>query len=153
MQRRSFLKGSLATSSLVIAAGAGLIIPGQVLAADYPQAAFEKKSVNEALNSLMGIADAADSSDITVSAPEQAENGASVPIKISVTGKAEIIAVAVEGNAKPLVMAVSLGAGANSYLSGRIKMSKSSRVIAYAKVDGSVIKAAQEVKVTVGGCA
>ncbi len=152
MQRRSFLQGSLATSTLLIAAGAGLLQPGQVVAADYPKAAFDKKAINEALNTFMGVADAADSGDITLIAPDQAENGASVPVKVSVNGKAEAIAVVVEGNIKPLVIAASIGADANSFLSGRIKMGESSLVTAYAKTDGGLIKTGKQVKVTVGGC-
>ena len=152
MKRRSFIKGSLATSSLVIAASAGLLQPGQVLAADYPAAAFDADAASDALSAIMGSGDASDSGDIVLKAPVQAENGAVVPVKVTVPGGAEAIALVVEGNPKPLVLAATLGAGANGFLSGRIKMGKTSNVVAYAKTAAGIIKASQEIKVTVGGC-
>lgn len=152
MKRRSFIKGSLATSALTIAAGAGLLKPTQVLAADYPQAAFETKTPADAVSAVMGTADAADSGDITLKAPVQAENGAVVPIKVAVSVPTEAIAVVVAGNPSPLVMTANMGNGSGGTLEGRIKMGKTSDVVAYAKTANGVIKASSEVKVTVGGC-
>ncbi len=152
MKRRSFLKGTLATSTLSIAAGAGLLQPTEVLAADYPTAAFDADDAATAVAEMMGSGDAADSADITLKAPVQAENGAVVPMKVTTSGPAELIALVVEENPKPLVLAAHLGENTNGFLSGRIKMGKSSNVVAYAKMGGKVIKASQEVKVTVGGC-
>lgn len=151
MQRRSFLKGSLATTTLSIAVGSGLLHSTNVLA-DYPMAAFDADDAMAALKDVLGSGDASDSGDITLKAPVQAENGAVVPVKISTSVPVEAIALVVEGNPKPLVMAAQLGSGTNGVLSGRIKMGKSSNVVAYAKTSGGVIKAGQEVKVTVGGC-
>ncbi len=151
MKRRSFLKGSIATSSLAIAASAGLLHPTAVLA-DYPMAAFDADDAMTAVADIMGSSDASDSGDINLKAPVQAENGAVVPVKVSTNVAVESIAIVVEGNPKPLVLAAALGAGANGVLSGRIKMGKTSNVVAYAKTAGGVIKASQEVKVTVGGC-
>lgn len=151
MKRRSFLKGSLATSTLSIAAGAGLLHPTAVLA-EYPMAAYDADDAGTALNSLFGTGDAADSGDIVLKAPVQAENGAVVPIKVSTSVPSEVIAIVVEGNPKPLVLSAALGAGANGNLSGRIKMGKTSNVVAYAKTANGVIRTSQEVKVTVGGC-
>ena len=151
MKRRSFLKGSIATSTLTIAASAGLLHPTSVLA-DYPAAAFDADDAMAAVNGILGSSDASDSGDIQLKAPVQAENGAVVPIKVSTSVAAEAIAIVVEGNPRPLVLAATLGAGANGVLSGRIKMGKSSNVVAYAKTAGGIIKAGQEVKVTVGGC-
>lgn len=151
MKRRSFLKGSIATSTLTIAASAGLLHPTSVLA-DYPTAAFDADDAAVAVSDIMGSSDASDSADIQLKAPVQAENGAVVPVKVSTSGATEAIAIVVEGNPKPLVLAATMGAGANGLLSGRIKMGKTSNVVAYAKTAGGVIKASQEIKVTVGGC-
>lgn len=151
MKRRSFLKGSLATSTLSIAAGAGLLNPTAVMAA-YPTAAFDTEDAATAISDVLGSSDAKDSGDIVLKAPVQAENGAVVPVKVTTSVPTEAIALVVEGNPKPLVLAATLGAGANGALSGRIKMGKTSNVVAYAKTSGGVIKATQEVKVTVGGC-
>jgi sulfur-oxidizing protein SoxY len=151
MKRRSFLKGSIATSTLTVAASAGLLHPSSVFA-DYPMAAFDQEDAMAAVSGMFGSNDAAESGDIQLKAPVQAENGAVVPVKVSTSVPAETIIIVVEGNPRPLVMAAALGAGANGVLSGRIKMGKTSNVMAYAKTAGGVIKTSQEVKVTVGGC-
>jgi sulfur-oxidizing protein SoxY len=151
MKRRSFLKGSLATSTLSIAAGAGLLHPGAVLA-DYPMAAFDADGAMDAIADVLGSSDASDSADITLKAPVQAENGAVVPVKVTTNTPVESIALVVEGNPKPLVLTANFSEGANGFLSGRIKMGKSSNVVAYAKTADGIIKTAQEIKVTVGGC-
>ena len=151
MKRRSFLKGSLATSTLTIAASAGLLQSSTVFA-EYPQAAFDADDAAMAVEGVLGAGEAADSGDIVLKAPVQAENGAVVPIKVTTSVPAEAIAVVVEGNPKPLVLSATLGEGANGLLSGRIKMGKSSNVIAYAKTANGIIKTSQEIKVTVGGC-
>jgi sulfur-oxidizing protein SoxY len=151
MKRRSFLKGSIATSTLSVAVSAGLLHPASVFA-EYPMAAFDADDAMTAVSGIVGSGDATESGDIVLKAPVQAENGAVVPVKASTSVAAEAIAIVVEGNPKPLVLAAALGAGANGVLSGRIKMGKSSNIVAYAKTAGGVIKASQEVKVTVGGC-
>ena len=151
MKRRSFLKGSLATSTLSVAAGAGLLHPVSVFA-DYPTAAFDADDAMMAVEGVLGAGEATDSDDITLKAPVQAENGAVVPVKVTTTSPVESIAIVVEGNPKPLVLSASLGESMNGFLSGRIKMGKSSNVVAYAKTADGIIKTSQEVKVTVGGC-
>ena len=150
MKRRSFLKGSIATSTLTVAAGAGLLHPASVLA-DYPTAAFDAEDSMAAVSDFLGSGDATESGDVQLKAPVQAENGAVVPVKATTSGAAEAIAIIVEGNPRPMVMAATFS-NANGFLSGRIKMGKTSNVVAYAKTSGGLIKATQEVKVTVGGC-
>ena len=78
MQRRTFLKGSLASSAVAVAVGAGLLSPRAVLAA-WPKQAFEARSVQDAMSSLFGSAQSAPSGDIKIKAPDIAENGAVVP--------------------------------------------------------------------------
>ncbi|MGD8484273.1 MAG: thiosulfate oxidation carrier protein SoxY, partial [Thioalkalispiraceae bacterium] len=81
MQRRTFLKGSLAGSAVAVAVGAGLLSPRAVLAA-WPKSAFEAKNVQDAMNGLFGSAQSAPSSDINIKAPDIAENGAVVPVSV-----------------------------------------------------------------------
>ena len=57
LQRRIFLKGTLATSILSVAAGAGLLAPKQVLAA-WPKEAFTAKEMPAALDALLGAKNA-----------------------------------------------------------------------------------------------
>ena len=150
--RRTFLKGTVAGSVLAVAASAGLLTPTRVLAAAWPAAAFDAKSVDDALKSLYGTSAAADSKAITIKAPIQAENGAVVPIAVSTSlANVEAIAIMVAGNNQPLVANVNLN-GAVGYFSARMKMGKTSDVKVVVKSGGKLHMATQQIKVTVGGC-
>ena len=152
MQRRSFLKGTLAGSAVAVAAGAGLLSPRSVLAA-WPQGAFEAKSVQDAMSSLYGSADSTASSDIQIKAPDIAENGAVVPVSVttSIAGVSGIALIA-EKNGQPLAANFELSGSAKGHVSTRIKMGKTSDVIAVVKAGGKMYSARKNVKVTIGGC-
>jgi len=152
MQRRSFLKGTLAGSAVAVAVGAGLLSPRTVLAA-WPKAAFEAKNVEDAMNKLFGSAENTPSGDIKIKAPDIAENGAVVPVSISTSlGNVDSIAVIAEKNGTPLASNFKLGANAIPNVSTRIKMGKTSDVIAVVKANGKAYSARKNVKVTIGGC-
>lgn len=152
LHRRTFLKGTLAGTVVAAAAGAGLLAPTRVLAAEWPKGAFDSQSVADAIKSLYGSAGTAASGDIKIKAPIQAENGAVVPISVSTTlPSVSAISVHVEKNARPLVANVSL-TGAAGYFSARMKMGKTSDVLAVVKSGGKLYSAKQTIKVTVGGC-
>lgn len=149
--RRVFLKGSLAASAVGVAVGAGLLTPRAVLA-EWPEAAFKAKSVDAALSEALGASDAADSADVTLRAPDIAENGAVVPITVETgMGDVEEIAILVEKNEQPLVTTFNL-ASASPFLSTRIRMGETSNVFGVVKSGGKLYKAHKEVKVTIGGC-
>jgi len=152
MQRRTFLQGSLAGSAVAVAVGAGLLSPRAVLAA-WPQGAFEAKSVQDAMNGLFGAADSTTSADISIKAPDIAENGAVVPVSVdtSISG-ANRIAILAEKNGQPLAASFDLGASAKGSVSTRIKMGKTSDVIAVVDAGGKRYAARKNVKVTIGGC-
>lgn len=148
MKRRTLLKTSLATS-VVLAAGS--VIPGRVLAA-YPKAAFENKDAAAAIAGVHGMSDYAESGDIKIKAPEIAENGAVVPVQVtSSIANTESISIVVSGNPTPMIASFNLH-GAEGFVSTRIKMGKTSDVLAVVKAGGSLHAAKQEVKVTIGGC-
>ncbi len=151
MKRRAFLKGSMAGSVLAIAAGAGLLRPTQVMASQWPDKAFKARNLADAVNSLYGSSDVADSKAIKIRAPLQAENGAKVPIQILTDLPAESIAVFVKENAMPLAGRANLR-NASGFFSTRIKMGKSSDVVAVIKSKGKLHSTKLAIKVTVGGC-
>ena len=152
INRRTFLKGTLAGGVVAVAAAAGLMKPTRVLAAAYPAAAFDAKSIDDALKGLYGTASTADSKAITIKAPLQAENGAVVPITVSTSlPNAESIAILVKENGTPLVASVAL-TGASGFFSARMKMGKTSDVKVAVKSGGKLHVATQQIKVTVGGC-
>ena len=152
MKRRVFLKGSLASGMVAVAVGAGMLSPRQVLAA-WPKDAFEAKNVNDAMNGLFNTDLAPASDAIKLDAPDIAENGAVVPVKITVDMKnVESISIIAENNQTPLIASFNLAASAHGFISTRIKMGKTSNVIAVVKAGGKVYSARKEVKVTIGGC-
>jgi sulfur-oxidizing protein SoxY len=150
--RRTFLKGTLASGGVAVAVGAGLLTPSTVLAA-WPKAAFEAKGVDDTLTALLGGKDHSASGDIKIKAPDIAENGAVVPVSVTAAQSGiESISILAAANASPLAASFNLGANAEGYVSTRIKMGKTSDVIAVVKAGGKVYSASKAVKVTIGGC-
>jgi len=151
-KRRTLLKGTLAAGAVGVAASAGLLAPRTVLAA-WPKAAFGAKGVDASLTALYGKGSAADSKSIKIKAPDIAENGAVVPVTISSTiSNAESISIFVAKNPQPLTSSYALGSGTQAFVGTRIKMGKTSDVVAVVKAGGKLYTAKKEVKVTIGGC-
>jgi len=150
--RRTFLKAGMATGTVAVAVGAGLLTPASVLAA-WPKKAFETKKMDEAIKILNGSANAANSKDITVEAPDIAENGAVVSVTVKTKlANVENITILVPENASPLASSYILGKQTDGFVTGRIKMRKTSDVIAIVKAGGKLMTAKKPVKVTLGGC-
>lgn len=148
--RRNVLKGATGAGAVAVAVAAGLITPARVLAA--PRAAFDAKGMADTFKA-MGISAPADSKDITIKAPDIAENGAVVPVEVtSAIPGTSAIAIFAEKNAQPLVADFALMGGAQGFISTRIKMANTSLVRAVVTAGGKTYTAAKEVKVTIGGC-
>ncbi|WP_394180610.1 thiosulfate oxidation carrier protein SoxY [Yoonia maritima] len=90
---------------------------------------------------------------LTLTAPEIAENGNTVPISVDAPG-AEAIMIFAAGNPTPAVATFTFGPLAASQMaSTRIRLAGTQDVVAVARMaDGSFVEARQEVKVTIGGC-
>ena len=149
--RRNILQGAGTAGVVGVAVMAGLLKPGMAFAA-WNKAGFEAKDMGGAMGAVGGGA-AAGSGDISVKAPDIAENGAVVPVEIEskIAGTSRIAIVA-EKNGFPLVADFNLMNGADGYVSTRIKMGATSNVIAVVHAGGKAYKAHKEVKVTIGGC-
>ncbi|MDJ1006249.1 MAG: thiosulfate oxidation carrier protein SoxY [Paracoccaceae bacterium] len=91
--------------------------------------------------------------ELTITAPEIAENGNTVPISISAPG-AVMVAIFAEGNPVPNVATFNFGPlNPTRSASTRIRLATTQNVVAIAKMeDGSFQRASAEVKVTIGGC-
>ncbi|HDK38035.1 MAG TPA: thiosulfate oxidation carrier protein SoxY [Thiolapillus brandeum] len=149
-KRRVFLKGSLAAGTL--GAAAGLLTPGMVLAA-WNKTAFTAKGIDEAIAAAAGSPTTAPSTDITIKAPDIAENGAVVPVSVSTKiDGVESISMLVEKNSTPLSAVFHLPKGTLPDVSTRVKMGKTGDVIAVVKANGKLYSARKSVKVTIGGC-
>ena len=109
-------------------------------------------ATDDLIAEFTGGADLADTG-ITLTAPEIAENGNTVPIEVSAPGASEIVVFAT-GNPVPPVAQFSFGPLAGSQTAAtRIRLAKTQDVVAVARMaDGSFARATQLVKVTIGGC-
>lgn len=149
--RRNVLKGAGSAGVVSVAVMAGLLKPGLAFAA-WNKAGFEAKDMGTALNAVGGSGAVA-SGDISVKAPDIAENGAVVPVEItSNIAGTDGIAIIAEKNGLPLVADFNFMNGAEGYVSTRIKMGTTSNVVAIVTAGGKTYKAHKEVKVTIGGC-
>lgn len=145
--RRSLLK---TTSAFGILLAAGLVTGRQVLAATGREG-FEAKTLAEALATLGGTA--VDSKDITITAPDIAENGAVVPVGVvSAIPNTEQIYLFVEKNPNPLAAVFSFPADTAAQVQARLKMGQSTNVVVVVKAGGKLYSASKETKVTLGGC-
>ena len=90
---------------------------------------------------------------VTLTAPEIAENGNTVPIEVSAPGAVSIVMLA-DGNPTPAVATFNFGPlAASQRASTRIRLAGTQNVVAVAKMqDGSFQMAKANVKVTIGGC-
>ena len=150
--RRKFLKTSAMTGAVVAGIGAGILSPRNVMAA-WPKPAFDATDVNAALTGALGSTDMTESADIDVKAPDIAENGSVVPITItSKIPGTESITILLPGNNTPLAATFTLSARTEGFVSTRVKMGKTSNVVAVVKAKGKLYTAKKEVKVTIGGC-
>jgi sulfur-oxidizing protein SoxY len=151
--RREWLKSGGGATLLTLLAAAGWLKPDEALAQAWNKAAFEAKTMDEALKAL-GTGAPAASKDITfVSTPDIAENGAVVPIGIaSAIPKTEAIAILIEKNPSTLTANFDIPPGTDPAISTRVKMAQTSNVYALVKADGKYYVASKEIKVTLGGC-
>ncbi len=150
--RRLILKGGGAGGVLACALAAGLLRPTRAHAAEWNKAAFESKTLADALKHI-GTDGAAESADILIKAPEVAENGAVIPIEVTcrIAG-AQSIALLAEKNPFPLMAHAELANGTEGYLNTRFKMGQTSVVKVVVRAGGKHYIASREIKVTIGGC-
>lgn len=149
MKRRDALKNSAAVLGLLAAAG---MLP-QAAHAAYNKAAFEAKTMAEVLKAL-GASAPAESKDVTLTAPDIAENGAVVPIGAATTlPNVKQLLILVEKNPNTMIAAFTVNEALESNFLTRAKLGQSSDVYAVAITnDGKAFFAKKEVKVTLGGC-
>ena len=104
----------------------------------YPEDAFRQKNATD---------------KIKLDAPEIAENGGVVPIAVTTTlPDVTSIAFIVAENPNALAASYKIPEGTVPAVANRLKMAKTSSVIALVESGGKLYSATKEVKVTVGGC-
>ncbi|WP_020394753.1 thiosulfate oxidation carrier protein SoxY [Thiolinea disciformis] len=124
----------------------------ETAAASTESSPFTATSYEDALKGL-NIATPEESDKVLIKAPEIAENGAVVPVTISTTLEgATQMGLLIKNNPTPLAAIFTMGEGTEPNATTRIKMAKTSDVVAFVKVGDKTYSAKQEVKVTLGGC-
>jgi len=146
--RRQTLKQTAVVAGLL--AGTGLF---PQFAWAFNKSAFEAKSLQDAIKAYGGGA-LTESKDVTITAPDIAENGAVVPLAVgcALPGVKRLLLL-VEKNPSALVAMFDVTDSIDPAFSTRSKMGQSSDVYAVAiMADGKALFAKKEVKVTLGGC-
>jgi sulfur-oxidizing protein SoxY len=151
--RRRLLKGGVSAALLSPLLGTGLLAPTALLAAEWQKTAFTARTINDALKAY-GSANAADSRDIVINAPEIAENGAKVEIEVTCNvANTRSLAIFADKNPMPLCSSIEFSGPALPYVREQLKLSETTRIRVVAKTsDGKSHVAFREVKVTLGGC-
>lgn len=154
MKRRSFIKSICAVSAV-----AATVTPSALLAKEAPKGANEL-TYDAAVAAITGGKAVADSDKVALTVPEIAENGAVVPVKVNIESpmtdadhvKAIHVLSTKNGNARcaDVMLTPMNGKG---YFATRVKLGGTQDVVALVEMsDGSFLRAAKPVKVTIGGC-
>jgi len=155
MQRREFFK------KLGVVAAASTVVPTMGFAAeDKKPVSPNAMAYKTALDAITGGKTAIESSKLKLKAPEIAENGAVVPVTITVDSPmteadyVKSIHILASKNANSRCADIHLTpANGKAMLATRIKLGGTQDVVAIAKMsNGDVFIASQNVKVTIGGC-
>ena len=147
--RRQTLKQSAVVAGLL--AGTGLF---PQYAHAFNKAAFDAKTLGDALKALGASGAPEASGSVTLTAPDIAENGAVVPLAVanSLAGVKQLVLL-VEKNPNALVAVFNVSPEVDASFATRAKMGETSDVYAVAITgDGKAHFAKKEVKVTLGGC-
>ena len=150
--RRQVIKHSATVASLMVASGAlGPLAHAAGAAAG--KGAFDAKTMADLVKAL-GYSAPTESKDVSITAPDIAENGAVVPLGVatSLAGVKQVMLL-VEKNPAVLAALFNVTPDVEANFSTRVKMGQSSNVFAVAVTnDNKVLFAQKEVKVTLGGC-
>jgi sulfur-oxidizing protein SoxY len=156
MERRSFLKG------FGVVAACTAIIPQIASAAEEAKKVVGPNEMNydSAVAAITGGKPVTPSAKVAVSAPEIAENGAVVPVKVTVespmTSKEYVKAIHVLASKNGNVRCANIyltPANGEAYFGTRVKLGGTQDVVAIAEMsDGTFLSGKQNVKVTIGGC-
>lgn len=150
--RREMLTRSAQVAGMLASLG---LLPGLAAAqaAGWPTAAFEAKTLADAIKAL-GASAPVESKDVSITGTDIAENGAVVPVGAATTlPNVKRMLVLVEKNPNVLSAIFDVNESVEPNFTTRVKMGQSSNVYAVALTnDGKALYAVKEIKVTLGGC-
>jgi len=157
MKRRNFLQGLLLTSAVAVATTPTVLSAEEKKAKKTGPNDMDYKTAQDAIS---GGKEVKVSDKVKLTVPEIAENGAVVPVKVEVDNPMEesnyVKAIHVlntkNGNARSADVMLTPMNG-KGYFATRIKLGGTQEVVALVELsDGTFLKAAKSVKVTIGGC-
>lgn len=143
MKRRQFILGLFTVA---------VLMPLRALAAVWNKSAFEAVKLDDAEKGL-AITSEIVSTDIQVTAPDMAENGAIVQVEIrsNIPGT-EAMMILVEKNPMPLIAHYQFSNGAEPFIVTRIKMAETCDIKVVAKVGDQYYSNSKNVEVLENGC-
>jgi sulfur-oxidizing protein SoxY len=137
---------------LALMAAAGLLPARLARGEDWNKSAFAAKSIDELLN-ILGAGTPKLSTEVVLTAPEIAENGAVVPVEIeSKLPDTRSIAILIDKNPNVLAASFTVPSGTLPWLQTRVKMAETCSVYVLVNAASQFYYTAKEVKVTIGGC-
>lgn len=151
MLRREFIKAGL---NSLMAGGVFLLAisrPYELFAA-WAKSAFDAKTPEEAMKELLGTAQAESNDRIEIVAPEIAENGTVVPIRVKTSLEAKSISIIAPKNPRPLVVHFEVSKFFAGFVETRVKLQGTQRVAAVVESGGKLYRASKKIQVTIGGC-
>lgn len=149
--RRAALRLLAAAGCIGAWAGSSLRAIAEAATA-WPEDAFKRKSEADALGALYGKS-YEPSDKVKLDVPEIAENGAVVPVSVT-TSLPNVTSLSIMVPENPFTLAASyrFAEGTLPAVSCRLKMAKTSAVVAIIESDGKLFGTSKPVKVTLGGC-
>ena len=142
--------------ALGLSAAAAVVFAGGLRV---PEAFADAEGVEKLMMDFTG-GKSPEAGKVSLTAPEIAENGNTVPISVDVDSAmeggdlVESVMIVADGNPRPEVATFHFTAMSGSAMAAtRMRLARTQNVIAVAKMaDGSVYMDKREVKVTIGGC-
>ncbi len=152
MQRRLFLKQVISGAALLVTGIGGMLKPLLALA-EWNTEAFSATTEGDAIAKFFPGRSITASDAVKIGTYDLVENGAVVPVKID-TDKPDVrtITILVEKNPNPLIASFNLSPECSGFIATRIKMDKSSDIIAVVESQGELYSARKFVEVLEGGC-
>jgi sulfur-oxidizing protein SoxY len=130
----------------------GALIP-RTARASWPSAAFDAAALSGAEQLLFDGRPIEDSAQLSISAPDIAENGRVVPVGVRIElPNATQFALLAANNPTPLLARVRLTPAVAPEVALRVKLDETTDLIAIAEADGQLYRTSRSVKVTGGGC-
>ena len=158
MSTKQALSAMTRREALLLAAGATIVAAGGVVLKS-GTANADQKMVDESVMKLIGDKKPVDGK-ITLELPQIAENGNTVPVGFTVDSPmtadnyVKSVHLFADGNQAPDVASLHFTPmSGKASAATRIRLAGTQNIVAVAEMsDGSVFRASQEVKVTIGGC-